>query len=139
MKWLKRISIVLALLLAVAAAVPFFVTLDDYIPRIEKEASEKLREPVTIKSIKIGTLPLPHVTVDGITVGKTEDIKLGKVTVTPDLFSLLSTHQSHQVHRAEVPGVDAEGDRQDSGVEQDGRRQDASATAARQDRKHSLR
>ena len=30
-----------------------------------------------------------HVTVDGITVGKTGDLKLGKVTVTPDLFSLL--------------------------------------------------
>jgi uncharacterized protein involved in outer membrane biogenesis len=90
MKWLKRSLIALALLIAVAAAVPFFVTLDDYIPRIEKEASAKLKEPVTIKSIKFGMLPLPHVTVDGITVGKTEDIKLGKVTVTPDLFSLFS-------------------------------------------------
>jgi uncharacterized protein involved in outer membrane biogenesis len=49
-----------------------------------------LKEPVTIKSIKVGMLPVPHVTVDGITVGKTEDLKLGKVTVTPDLFSLLS-------------------------------------------------
>jgi uncharacterized protein involved in outer membrane biogenesis len=90
MKWLKRISIALALLLAVAVAVPFFVTLDDYIPRIEKEASAKLKEPVTIKSIKFGMLPVPHVTVDGIAVGKTEDVKLGKVTVTPDLFSLFS-------------------------------------------------
>jgi uncharacterized protein involved in outer membrane biogenesis len=34
-------------------------------------------------------LPLPHLTVSGITVGKTEDIKVGKVTVTPDLWSLL--------------------------------------------------
>jgi len=90
MKWLKRILIVLALLLAVAVAVPFFVTLDDYIPRIEKEASARLKEPVTIKSIKFGMLPLPHVTVDGITVGTTGDVKLGKVTVTPDPFSLFS-------------------------------------------------
>ena len=90
MKWLKRISIALALLLAVAVAVPFFVSLDDYIPRIEKEASARLKEPVTIKSIKVGMLPVPHITVDGISVGKTEDLKLGKVTVTPDLFSLLA-------------------------------------------------
>ena len=90
MKWLKRSLIALVLLLAIAAAVPFFVTLDDYIPRIEKEVSAKLKEPVTIKSIKFGTLPLPHIAVDGITVGKTGDIKLGKVTVTPDLFSLFS-------------------------------------------------
>ncbi len=90
MKWLKRSLIALALLLAIVAAVPFLITLDDYIPRIEKEVSAKLKEPVTIKSIKFGTLPLPHITVDGIAVGKTEDIKLGKVTVTPDLFSLFS-------------------------------------------------
>jgi uncharacterized protein involved in outer membrane biogenesis len=90
MKWLKRISIALALLLVVAVAVPFFVSLDDYIPRIEKEASARLKEPVTIKSIKVGMLPVPHVTVDGIAVGKTEDLKVGKVSVTPDLFSLLA-------------------------------------------------
>ena len=90
MKWLKRILIAFALLLAVAVAVPFFVTLDDYIPRIEKEVSARLKEPVSIKSIRFGVLPLPHITVDGITVGKTEDIKLGKVTLTPELFSLLA-------------------------------------------------
>jgi uncharacterized protein involved in outer membrane biogenesis len=91
MKWLKRASIVLAVLLAIAAAVPFFVSLDDFIPRIEREASAKLKEPVTIKSLKFGMLPVPHITVDGITVGKTGDITLGKVTVTPAVLSLLST------------------------------------------------
>ncbi len=90
MKWLKRSLIALVVLIAIAAAIPFFVKLDDYIPRIEKEASAKLKEPVTIKSIKFSALPVPHITVDGIAVGKTEDIKLDKVTVTPDLFSLFS-------------------------------------------------
>lgn len=90
MKWLKRGLIALVVLLVIAAAIPFFITLDNYIPRIEKEASAKLKEPVTIKSIKFSALPTPHITVDGIAVGKTEDIKLGKVTVTPDLFSLFS-------------------------------------------------
>src|SRR5258706_6482012 len=91
MKWLKRASIVFAVLLAIAAAVPFFVSLDDLIPRIEREASAKLKEPVTIKSLKFGMLPVPHITVDGITVGKTEDIKLGTVIVTPAVLSLMST------------------------------------------------
>jgi uncharacterized protein involved in outer membrane biogenesis len=90
MKWVKRTSIALALLLIVLAAVPFFVSLDDFIPRIEREASAKLKEPVTIKSLKFSMLPVPHVTVDGITVG-TQDVTLGKVTVTPALLSLLST------------------------------------------------
>jgi len=91
MKWLKRILIPLAVLLVIAVALPFFISLNDYIPRIEKAASARLKEPVSIKSIKFAALPLPHVTVDGITVGTTDDIKLGKVMVTPDLFSLLQS------------------------------------------------
>ncbi len=91
MKWLKRIGIVLGVIILILAAVPFFITLNDYIPQIEKEASAKLKEQVTIKSIRFAALPLPHVTVEGITVGTTDDIKVGKVTVTPDLFSLLQS------------------------------------------------
>ena len=91
MKWLKRMLIALAVLLVIAVTLPFFISLNDYIPRIEKEVSARLKEPVSIKSIKFATLPFPHVTVDGITVGKTDDIKLGKVMVTPGLFSLLQS------------------------------------------------
>jgi len=91
MKWLKRILIALAVLLVIAVALPFFISLNDYIPRIEKEVSARLKEPVSIKSIKFSALPLPQVTVDRITVGKTGDIKVETVKVTPDLFSLLGS------------------------------------------------
>ena len=89
MKWLKRLLIALALLLAAALALPLFISLDDYIPQIEKEASARLKEPVSITSIRFGALPLPHVTIDGIKVGTTDDVVLGKVRVTPDILSLL--------------------------------------------------
>ena len=91
MNWLKRITIVFGVLLAILITLPFFISLNDYIPRIEKEVSAMLQEPVSIKNIRFAALPLPHVTIDGITVGKTDDIKVGKVTVTPDLFSLLDS------------------------------------------------
>jgi uncharacterized protein involved in outer membrane biogenesis len=91
MKWLKRILVALVLLLAVALALPFFISLNDYIPQIEKAVAARLKEPVSIKSIKFSALPSPHVTVDRITVGKTDDIKVETVTVTPDLFSLLGS------------------------------------------------
>jgi uncharacterized protein involved in outer membrane biogenesis len=90
-KWFKRSLMALAVLLAIAGALPFFISLDDYIPRIEKEVSARLKEPVSIASIRFAALPLPHVTIEGITVGKSGDIKLGKVTLTPDLFSLLQS------------------------------------------------
>jgi len=91
MKWFKRILIAFVLLLAIAVALPFFITLNDYIPLIEKEVSARLKEPVSIKNIRFAALPIPHVTIDGITVGTAEDIKLGKVLVTPDIFSLLQS------------------------------------------------
>lgn len=88
MKWLKPLLIGCATLLVIAAAIPFFISADDYIPRIEKAVSARLKEPVSIKSIRFFALPLPHVTVDGIAIGAAADVKLGKVVLTPDLFSL---------------------------------------------------
>jgi uncharacterized protein involved in outer membrane biogenesis len=91
MKWLKRILIALILLIAIAVALPFFISLNNYIPQIEKEVSYRLKEQVSIKNIRFNVLPVPHVSVEDITVGTTDDIKLGKVLVTPDLFSLLQS------------------------------------------------
>lgn len=103
MKWLKRALAALAALLAIAAVLPFFISLDDYIPRIEKEASARLGEPVSIKRVSFSALPLPHVTVDGITVGTTGDFGIGKVVVVPDLFSLLQS--TKVIRRIEIDAL----------------------------------
>lgn len=91
MKWFKRIAVGLGLLIALLAVLPFFISLNDYIPRIEQEVSARLREPVKIRSLRAAILPVPHLTVDGIAIGKTEDLKVGKVTVTPALLSLFDS------------------------------------------------
>jgi uncharacterized protein involved in outer membrane biogenesis len=91
MTWLKRILLALAVLIALAAALPLFISLDDYIPKIEQEASARLKQPVTIKSIRFAALPLPHVVVSGITIGNTNDLTLEKATLTPALLSLLQS------------------------------------------------
>jgi uncharacterized protein involved in outer membrane biogenesis len=91
MKWAKRIAIGFAALLAILLIVPFFISLNDYIPRIEKEASAKLGEPVSVKNLSLSLLPRPHLTVDGITVGKAQDLTVGKVIVAPEVFSLFSS------------------------------------------------
>ena len=88
-KWLKPALGVLALLLLAAVAAPFFVSIDDTIPRIEKEMTARLKQPVVIKSIRFNMFPVPHFTIDGISVGGADDLQLGTVRVTPELFSLL--------------------------------------------------
>lgn len=91
MKWLKRSGLVVGVLLLMLALVPFFISLDDSIPTIEQEVSARLGEPVKIGSLRAAGLPLPHLTVSGIAVGEAEDVKVGKVTVTPDLWTLLES------------------------------------------------
>ena len=91
MKWLKCGAIALGILLAILAVLPFFIPLDNYIPAIQREAAARLKEPVTIQSLRAAAFPVPHLTVNGVAVGKTGDVKVGRVTVTPDLFSLLRT------------------------------------------------
>jgi len=103
MKWLKRLLIALVLLLVAALALPFLIPLDSCIPQIEKEVSARLKEPVTIKSIRLNALPLPHVTIRGVTIGKTDDTRLGKVTVTPELMSLLAS--TKVIKRIEVDSL----------------------------------
>ena len=90
-------------MLLVLAVVPFFISLDDYIPAIEREVSARLKVPVAIGSLRAAGLPLPHVTVSGITVGKTKDIKVGKVTVIPDLWSLLDA--TRVIKSIEIDGL----------------------------------
>lgn len=87
MKWFKRILVLFVVLVALLAVVPFFVSLDDYRPQLERMLAEKLKEPVKLKSLRLAGLPLPHVVIDGIEIGKA-DIKVGRIAVTPDLWSL---------------------------------------------------
>jgi hypothetical protein len=89
MKWLKAIALVLGAIVVIAVIVPFFVTLNDYIPELEKELSARLGKPVSIDELHAALLPVPHATIDGITIGSADDIQVGKVTLTPDAWTLL--------------------------------------------------
>jgi len=90
MKYVKRLIIVVFMLVLLLALLPFFVSVDDYRPQIAQMVSEKLKEPVKLKSLRLVGLPLPHLIIDGIEVGKAADIKAGKVSVTPDLLTMAS-------------------------------------------------
>jgi uncharacterized protein involved in outer membrane biogenesis len=90
MKWIKLTLASLAVVVIIAAAAPYFITLDGYIPQIEKAASNQLKEPVSIKGLSLRLLPVPHATIDGIAVGNAGDVTVGKVRLTPALFSLFS-------------------------------------------------
>lgn len=90
MKWIKRLLLLFVLLTLLLAAVPFFVSVDDYRPQIEKLLSARIKEPVRLKSMKLAGLPLPHLVIDGVEIGNA-DVKVGRITVRPNLLSLLTS------------------------------------------------
>ncbi len=89
MKWLKVGGLLLGTLVLLLALAPLFISLNDYVLVVESQVSSKLGEPVKISGLRAGGLPLPHVVVDGIRIGKTGSITAAHVTITPDLWSLL--------------------------------------------------
>ena len=75
---------------AVLLVLPLLIPLGRFIPEIERIASEQLKAPVKVESLNLYFLPLPHLTVQGIAVGKEPFLEVEKVTITPRLMSLFS-------------------------------------------------
>ena len=90
MRWLKISAFLLGFVLLLALVLPYLLPLNRYLPQIQKIASDKLGEPVEIAELRLALLPLPSVTLKGITLGKSPMTPIGAVTVRPDLGSLLS-------------------------------------------------
>lgn len=103
MKWVKRIGIGVVVLAAVLGVLPFVLSVDDYRPRIEREISARLKEPVTIVRLRAFALPTPHVTADGITIGKTGDVKVAKLVIAPDVWSMLG--ETKVIRYVELSGL----------------------------------
>ncbi|HWH47914.1 MAG TPA: AsmA-like C-terminal region-containing protein [Burkholderiales bacterium] len=85
-RWYFGAGIAVALLLVV----PFLLPLGRLIPELERIASEQLKAPVRIESLRLFLLPLPHLSIDGITVGKQPFLQVQNVRVIPSLTSLFS-------------------------------------------------
>ncbi len=88
MRWLKAAAIVLGVVLAVAAAVPFLFPVHGYIPQLEKRAGEALGEPVSIADLRLTVLPVPGARAQGIEIGADRAIRIGSLSIHPALLSL---------------------------------------------------
>ena len=89
MRWFKYSVFLIGFLLLLALLLPFFIPLSRYIPSLEKLASEKLRQPVSIAELRFSLLPLPSGTVSGLVIGKEYPSKFEAITLRPALGSLL--------------------------------------------------
>jgi len=93
MKSHKRIVLVAAIVLTTLLVMPFLLPLGHFIPQIERVASEQLKAPVKVASLRLFFLPLPHLTIKGIAVGEKPFLEIEKVVVIPRFMSLFSSQR----------------------------------------------
>ena len=91
MKSRKRVFTGVAIAVAALLVLPFLIPLGHFNAEIEQFASEELKAPVKVESLRLFFLPLPHLTVTGIVVGKKPFLEVEKVIITPRLTSLFSS------------------------------------------------
>jgi len=90
MKRLRRALVIVVLLAAVAAILPFFIPLDHYVPWVEQTASESLHTPVKIRSLRFSLIPTPRLVIKGVAIGRSHGLTIASVTAEPLLRSLFS-------------------------------------------------
>jgi hypothetical protein len=90
----------IAVLAAIAIAVPFLVPVSHFIPELTRIASEKLGQPVTIEDLRLHLLPTPRVIATGINVGKKSQVTIGELEIVPEFMPLLSGRRIVRVIRA---------------------------------------
>src|SRR4051812_35687608 len=90
---LDRLKPVFIGLVAVAAIVIGglqVVPMNAYVPSIEKLASAHLKEPVSIGSMHVSILGGLEIIFQNVKIGTTQDVKIDKVSVSPELGSLFA-------------------------------------------------
>lgn len=104
----RRTLVGVGLFIAMLLALPFVVPLDDFTPELERAASRRLHQPVSIPELRLRILPTPRLVARKITVGRNNEMFIGELEIIADAFSLLSeTPSIRLVHAGKVELTEA--------------------------------
>ncbi|WP_435626808.1 hypothetical protein [Candidatus Ferrigenium straubiae] len=87
---MKRLLVGVLALLMLAMVAIYLTPLDAYVPEIEQVLGGQLREPVSVRHLRITALPLPHLELQDVQVGGEQGVAAQSVVVGLDLPSLLA-------------------------------------------------
>ena len=85
---LKPVIIGVAALIAVVIGGVQLVPMNSYVPSIEKLASQHVKEPVSIGSMHVSILGGFAIILQNVKVGTTQDVKIDKVSLSPEFGSV---------------------------------------------------
>ncbi len=86
--------------LLLTVLLPYVWPMQDYVMQIEQRLSAQLKQPVRVGHLRATLLPLPKLELQGVTVGKNQELKASKVELHFDLPALLT--ETRIITRAEI-------------------------------------
>jgi len=95
----------LVTIIAAAAALPYVLPLSSFIPDVERALAQRIHQPVSIRSLRLFLLPLPHLRAGGVTIGQSNLLEIDTVTIHPSAANVFSTVQV--IREIELRGVRA--------------------------------
>lgn len=82
------------------------MSLNVFTPPIEELASDRMREPVSIQSMRASLWPAPHLRLEGVTISKLRDIKIPTVRVMPELAAFFGETRTVKSIEVESLAID---------------------------------
>ncbi|MGE5758038.1 MAG: hypothetical protein ACM3W8_04145, partial [Sideroxydans sp.] len=95
-----------ALAVVVALVLPYVYPLREYIAPLEQRLSAQLKQPVHIGAMSAASLP-PQLQLQNVTMGKSQEVKVGSVVLHFDPLSLFS--ETKVISNAELQDVSIQG------------------------------
>jgi hypothetical protein len=100
-RWLRWTLAIAAMFLVAAAAAPFLVPLDSFVPRVSAYASAAIGQPVSIAELRLHLLPTPRAAAHGVRIGKHDEVRIEELQIVPELLALLRGERALRLVSAE--------------------------------------
>ena len=89
-KWRKPVAISAVLFVLATIGLVHVVRLDSLVPGIERLVESAIGEPLQIGAMRAGLFPSPHFKLEGVVVGKEQDVRIASARAVPDWASIFS-------------------------------------------------
>ena len=107
--WGKVVAQGVGALLVVGLVVIHLISFDEQIPKFEKSAAAQFQQPVKIKALRLALLPLPHLTLEGVSIGAEGQIRVPQIKATGDIGNLFNDKKVFKSLELESPVMTEEG------------------------------
>jgi hypothetical protein len=108
-KVLLPMGIAALLLIGFALALLEFMPLTPWVRNVERIASERLGETVTVSKMHYSLFPSPALTLEGVAVGAQQDIRIPSVQAAIGIADLLSAQKTISTLQLQSPVLDQDG------------------------------